>query len=404
MVGLCVAWFLRREGIGVTVLDRRGVGAGASWGNAGWLAPALTLPLPEPAVLRTGLRAMLRPDSPLYVPPVPDPRLWRFLAEFTRHCTPERWRRALAVFELLNASALDAFDELDLARTVPAPAGARKADQFLAGFTSSRAREHLRGELVAVGVDPAQVQSLERDELVALEPSLGPGVTHGLRLHGQRYLDPGRYLAALADDVVAAGVKLDTGSEVVEVVRAGAGAEVLLDDGHRLPADLVVLANGSWLGDLARPHGVRRLVQAGRGYSFAVDPERLPAGPVYFPQQRLACTPLSTAGALRVAGMMEFRPADAPLDPRRIEAMVAAARPLLRGVSWERRREEWVGPRPCTVDGLPLVGRTRSPQVYVAGGHGMWGVTLGPLTGRLLAEQIVHRRTSDLGRLLDPLR
>jgi D-amino-acid dehydrogenase len=102
--------------------------------------------------------------------------------------------------------------------------------------------------------------------------------------------------------------------------------------------------------------------------------------------------------------MMEFRSPDAPLDPRRIEAIVAATRPMLDGVDLDARQDEWVGSRPCTTDGLPLVGATRSPRVFTAGGHGMWGIALGPLTGRLLAERIVTGVTPPELVAFDPLR
>lgn len=102
--------------------------------------------------------------------------------------------------------------------------------------------------------------------------------------------------------------------------------------------------------------------------------------------------------------MMEFRAPDAPLDPRRITAIINAATPMLTGVDWSARTDEWVGSRACTADGLPLIGRTRSSRVYVAGGHGMWGIALGPLSGKLLADQIVNGRTADVLRAFDPLR
>ena len=172
-----------------------------------------------------------------------------------------------------------------------------------------------------------------------------------------------------------------------------------------MEADAVVLANGAWLGRLARRHGVRRLVQAGRGYSFTVAPDTVPRNPIYLPTQRVACTPLGEpSDGLRVAGMMEFRDPDAPLDPRRIEAIAEAASPMLTGVDFAARRDEWVGSRPCTTDGLPLVGRTRTQGVYVAGGHGMWGIALGALTGRLLAGQILHGETDPVLHSFDPLR
>jgi D-amino-acid dehydrogenase len=141
---------------------------------------------------------------------------------------------------------------------------------------------------------------------------------------------------------------------------------------------------------------------AGRGYSFTVPIEHLPAGPVYLRAQRVACTPVG--GRLCMAGMMEFRRPNAPLDPRRIQAISEAARPMLRGVDMEARADEWVGPRPCTPDGLPLIGSTRSPRVYAAGGHGMWGITLGPVTRQLLAEAIVTGRRPPALAPFDPLR
>jgi D-amino-acid dehydrogenase len=128
-------------------------------------------------------------------------------------------------------------------------------------------------------------------------------------------------------------------------------------------------------------------MQAGRGYSFVVEVDRPVGGSLYFPTARLACTPLP-GNRLRVAGIMEFTDADAPLDQRRIRLVAAAAREFLAGVNVDDRTDEWVGSRPCTSDGLPLIGATRLPRVYVAGGHGMWGITLGPATGRLLAELI----------------
>ena len=92
MAGLATAWHLQERGAQVTVFDRGEPGAGSSWGNAGWLTPAIATPLPEPAVLRYGVRALASPSSPVYVPPTADPRLARFVAGFVRHSTTGRWQ------------------------------------------------------------------------------------------------------------------------------------------------------------------------------------------------------------------------------------------------------------------------------------------------------------------------
>lgn len=411
MVGLSTAWYLQEAGVSVTVLDRDGVAAGSSWGNAGWLAPALTLPLPEPAILRTGILATLKPDSPVYVPVRADRRLVQFLAGFARHCTTDHWNRAIEVFNLANAGALAAYDELtghDGPGRVDEPT--TDAEPFLAGFVSEADRSVLVEEFrhVAQTGGLTSFELLDGDDLHTLAPSLGKAVTHGVRLHGQRYLNPGRFAHALAEAVTARGGEVISGHRVSGVTQRGAEVLVATRDGESVVADAAVLANGSWVGELARPHGIRKVVQAGRGYSFTVHPDQVPTGPVYFPTQRVACTPLGKPEeGLRVAGMMEFRSPDDPLDPRRVQAIVDAAAPMFAGVDWSRRHDEWVGSRPCTTDGLPLVGATRSDRVFVAGGHGMWGVALGPLTGRLLAGQMTGTsRAGDQALLtaFDPLR
>jgi D-amino-acid dehydrogenase len=406
MVGLATAWFLQAEGVRVTVVDREGVAAGSSWGNAGWLAPALTLPLPDPAILGIGVKATLSPSSPVYVPFTTNPQLLRFLAEFARNCTPKRWRAAMAVFTEANHGALAAFDAL-AAAGVDEPI--READPFLAAFLSEHDRNGLVHEFERVGEVGGHTEHelVDGDAMRVLEPALSEAITHGVLLRGQRFINPGRFVHALADAVRERGGTLLDGVGIDGVDRVRDRVEVRSVTGDTIDADAVVIASGTWLGRLARPHGVSTIVQAGRGYSFFVQPGTKPVNPVYFPAQRVACTPIDGrdgAGGLRVAGMMEFRRPTAPPDPRRIRAIIEAVSPLLRGIDWDARVGEWVGSRPCTADGLPLVGRTRTPGVHVAGGHGMWGIALGPLTGQLLAAQVARGETSSLLESFDPLR
>jgi D-amino-acid dehydrogenase len=207
-----------------------------------------------------------------------------------------------------------------------------------------------------------------------------------LRIDGQRYLDPEEFVHSLAASVVARGATLRTGSSVTDLRRED-GAVTVVDDGQSERADAVVVATGAWLNVLARPLGVRVRVQAGRGYSLVVATDVPATGPIYFPWARVACTPYR--GGLRVGGTMEFRSPDAPIVQSRVDALVRSVRPLLGGVDWDHVSDVWVGPRPVSVDGLPVVGATNVEGVFVAGGHGMWGITLGPITGKLLALQIV---------------
>jgi glycine/D-amino acid oxidase-like deaminating enzyme len=400
-VGLATAWFLQEAGVQVTVYERDHVGAGASWGNAGWLTPALTAPLPEPAVLRYGLRAVLGPRSPVYLPLRADGTLLRFLISFARHSTAGQWRRGMAAYVPLNERALEAFDVL-AAGGVTAPT--HRASSFLACFGRERQAQGLLTEL-------EQIRNAGQDVTFHpvtgwraryLEPALSDGVGAAVQIYGQRYLHPPEYVRSLAFAVRARGGEIVEDVDVTDLEHRSGGVAVVARTGERHQHDAVVVATGAVLGALAGRFGVRQPVQAGRGYSFSVPADPMPRGPLYFPKQRGACTPLG--GRLRVAGMMEFRRPGDPLDPRRIQAIVDAVRPFLTGVDLDDRRSEWVGSRPCTPDGLPLLGATASPRVFVAGGHGMWGIALGPITGQLVAQAVLKGEAPPELAPFDPMR
>jgi D-amino-acid dehydrogenase len=400
LVGLSTAWFLQMRGVEVVVLERSQVGAGASWGNAGWLSPALAVPLPEPATLRAGLAGFMSPSAPLYVPAELNPRRLRFLLSMARHSTKRRWQAGLDALAPLNVRALAAHDALTASgadiTTMP-------MDPCLIATRTEAQRKAIVEELSKVRSTGQEVRFdlLSGDEARAIEPMISHEAGAVLRLYGQRHIHPGKYLTGLAAAFRGRGGCIEEDVEVRSVREHGDGVE-LRTTGDSVKADAVVIANGALLSRLARPFGVRRSVEAGRGYSFSVTPDRMPAGPVYFPHAKVVFTPLGDR--LRVSGMMEFRPADAPPDPRRIAGIVRAARPFVWGVDWASATDKWVGARPCTHDGLPLIGPTLSPRVYVAGGHGMWGITHGPVTGQLLAETIVTGSVPPELAAMHPLR
>src|SRR4051812_32972222 len=266
MVGLSCAWFLQEAGVQVTVYDRDRVAAGASWGNAGWLTPALTAPLPEPAVLRYALRALLSSRSPVYLPLRADPTLARFLTGFVRHSTARAWRRGMAAYVPLNEWALEAFDVLAAGGV---PASTHPAAPFLAGFGSARQAQRLCAELEKIRDVGQQTgfSLLLGCRVRAEEPVLTDRVDAAVQIHGQRYLHPPEFVTSLAFAVQARGGKVVQGADVVHLQHRADGVAVGTAAGQRLRHDAVVLATGADLGLLAKPFGVRFPVQAGRGYS-----------------------------------------------------------------------------------------------------------------------------------------
>lgn len=397
MVGLATAWHLQEHGVDVTVVDRGGVAAGSSWGNAGWLAPAKTIPLADPSIWTYGPQALIDPDAALHIPVRVDLSLWSFLARFAAHGTQRAWDRAMAALTPIDKIALESFDEL-LEGGIDSWT---REGPFVIGFQREQQAKGFMRDVAGV-IQHGQSVTVERlDDPRALAPQLSHNIGAAYRMDGQRFIEPGPFVHALADSVEARGAEIRLSHEVTAVSSASAPS-VTLATGETLTADSVVIATGAWMPELARQFGVNVRVQAGRGYSFTVETAEPAEHPVYLPTQRIACTPYQ--GRFRIAGTMEFRGPDDPLQHRRIQAIVNQVRTLMTGVDLDNRHDEWVGSRPVTPDGLPLVGQTRAPNVYVAGGHGMWGIVLGPATGKLLAERIATGRTDPAIAPFDPLR
>ena len=389
MVGLSTAWFLQEHGVQVTVVERSGVAAGSSWGNAGWISPGLCVPLSDPSVIKYGLKAVLDPNSPLFIPLKPDVHLASFLLGFARRCTPGQWKRTMDKYVPMNRQAIAAYQQLEdggvAATSHEAP--------IMAAFRRAEDAKGLEHEVELIHEAGLELEATEVDNatLRAELPIVSPDVEKAVRLGGQRYINPGEYVDALARAVEQRGGRFVIGANARALRHGPGGVTVEMMSGEPISGDAVVIATGAWLPELAKSCGVRVALRSGRGYSFSVsvtDPAARPVPcPVYFPFERVACTPLGDR--LRIGGTMEFAGTEDPLNADRVAAIKRSGQPLLTGVDWDDQQDVWVGGRPVTVDGLPLTGETKVPRVYVNGGHGMWGITLGPLSGRLLAEQMV---------------
>jgi D-amino-acid dehydrogenase len=398
IVGLSTAWFLQERGVSVTVVDRTGVAAGASWGNAGWITPALSIPLNEPRTLIYGLRSFLNQAAPVRIPLTADPAQWKFLMRFAANCRRSSWTRAARASATLNQGCLEAYDVLVSngvqASIIDAP--------ITAVFRNSQQSEHLLDGLQRMrdAGQPISTTELIGAQLREQVPLASSAVVAGVRINGQRFVDPGRFVQALARSVVERGAQLHI-ADVADVLVVANGVSVQPRSGPALTADVAVIATGAWLSGLVS-RWVRVPVRAGRGYSFTVPVEHPVFGPLYLPDARVACTPLR--GKLRVTSIMELASPESPVSTARVDAICDSASQFLDGVRWAERDDIWVGPRPLTPDGRPLVGQVSGHGVYVAGGHGMWGMKQGPVTGRLLAEQITTGRQPAALRECDPLR
>jgi D-amino-acid dehydrogenase len=382
-VGLCCAYFLQRAGSDVTILDAGPVGDGASWGNAGWVSPSLSAPIPGPAALRTALGSIGRPDSPLWLRPQPDPAFALWGLSFLRHCSRASNERGLAATALLSRDAFRYYDEMR--------ADGLAVDLVRHGLLFiARSGAELDLELAELRRLPAHgiaadVTRLSAEECRDRQPVIGPEVAGGIFVGTEGHLDPRQLTAALAALIASRGGIVRPGVAVRDfVVRDGRVAAVVTG-GEEISAGAVVIAAGALSVPVTRMLGARLPMTAGKGYSVSVGCPDLPLAPMYLVETRIGATPM--AGRLRLAGTIEFSGLNSRLDARRIASVVRAARPYFPGLDWADVAEEWTGMRPLCPDGLPVLDRVPGvANAYLATGHSTLGITLAAVTGAHMAE------------------
>lgn len=372
-VGLCCAFELARRGADVSVLERDEVGGACSLGNTGWICPSLSAPLPAPGVMSTAVRGMLRPGSPVLIRPLFGPAFLRWSWLFWRACTPERYRAGTEATTALTRSAFDLFDEL---RDAGVEFEMHSDGMVVATLTEEGLDEYvtmIRDAQAAGYEEPVEI--LGREELRALEPAVGAGVVGGIHMPAERHVRPESLSRGLADWLRANGAEIREGVEVRS-----------LDD---LGTDAVVVAAGVWSGRLLESAGVRLPLEAAKGYSVTARGRGTrPRHAYYLAEAKVGC---STFGdALRIAGVFDLTGIDLTLRRRRIEAILRSAAPYLRDWVPEDVELEWVGLRPYPPDGLPVIGPAPGRKgLYVATGHGRMGITLAPVTGKLVADLVL---------------
>jgi D-amino-acid dehydrogenase len=380
-VGLSCAYFLQRTGSEVVVIDAAAIGDGASRGNAGWVSPSLSAPIPGPAALRTALRSIGNPASPLWLAPQPDLAFLLWGLGFLRHCTRRSSDRGLAATALLSRDAFRYFDDM-LADGLDVDLERRGL--LLIGTSAAS----IDGELAELGrlgnhrieVDITRLSAAEcRDR----EPLIGRAVAGGIYVSTEGHLDPRQLTARLAALITSRGGSIRTGEPVTGFVSQG-GRVTAVVAGTEVPASNVVIAAGAHSVPVARMLGARLPMTAGKGYSFSVASSQEPGAPMYLLETKAGVTPM--AGRVRIAGTIEFSGLNRRLDPRRILALKLAARGYLPGLDWSQAAEEWTGMRPMCPDGLPVLDRVPGfGNVYLATGHSTLGITLAAVTGAHMA-------------------
>ncbi len=389
VIGLSTAYYAARRGLRVTLLERGPEDHDCcSLHNAGMIVPSHFVPLAAPGALSLALRWMWNPASPLYIKPRLDADLIRWGWNFMRSANPGHVARSAPLLRDLTLASRGLFEEL--AALPGADFGLVKKGLVMLCRTQHALDEEASTARHAVELGiPAEV--LDARATAALDPGVTMSVAGSVYFPKDCHLAPARFLGELRHRLLAAGGRIEWNTEVTGWDISRDRVRNVRTRNGDFAGDDFVLCGGSWSPEISRDLGLQLPLQAGKGYSLTVArPRQLPQICAIFTEARVAITPIGSA--LRFGGTMEIAGLNLDIHPVRIRGIVNAVPKYYP----EFRPEDfqgigpWCGLRPVSPDGMPYLGRThRHPNLVVATGHAMMGLSLAPITGKLVSEILV---------------
>ena len=400
VVGLSTALYLRRSGRDVTIIDPLPPPGGASYGNAGMISADTSVPIALPGMLRKVPSWLTDPLGPLAVRPSYFPKALPWLM---RWIAASRMPRVLEISDAMRALHKDAFlcwKELlgpqnfaDLVR----PAGQVHVWETDAETPGAALERRLRERQRIAS------QALTSDDLRQMFPGISTAVRRGVLVPGNGYtVSPQRIVQTLHRLFLEAGGRVVPENVMKIMPREDGGYDLMTNVGFHTVQQIVVAA-GAWSLRLLEPLGVSVPLEAERGYHVMLPTPNVSLTTTLSNKSRsFGVTPMEQG--LRVAGTVEIAGLDAPPDERRAKALLANVRTMFPDVNTDGHRF-WMGFRPSTPDSLPIVGEVAGrPGLFLAVGHGHFGMTGGPPSGRLLSQLINHQPTAFNAAVYGPQR
>ena len=404
VIGLSTAYYCARRGCEVTVIERNGAQRdGTSFGNAGMIVPSHFIPLAAPGMVALGLKWMWNPASPFYIKPRFNAELIGWGIKFWRASNAKHVERSAPLLRDLSLASRACFEEL--AAQPGMEFGLVKKGLLMLCRTEHAWLEESETAARArtLGI-PAEV--LDVKQTAALDPGVRMNIAGSVYFPKDAHFSPGRFMAALQSQLERLGVKFHWGREAgmfkIENNRSLRSLEV--PGTGEIEADEFIVCGGSWSPGLVRELGLKIPIQAGKGYSLTLGKPRCrPQICSILCEARVAVTPMGDT--LRVGGTMEMSGLNEEINPVRVRGIIESFcryYPEFEPADFDGV-QPWRGLRPCSPDGLPYVGRTaKFNNLSIAAGHAMMGMSLGPITGKLMAAILAGEKPELDLQLLSP--
>jgi len=391
IIGLSCAYYLAKAGKNVRLLEQDAIGAdtAASYGNCGLVFISHLVPLCAPGTIRHEMMRRLQGGSPLYIKLAPNVKRFKWFLNFARKCNTKHMAYAIKArsnilqnsIELLVKLFAEEHIECDWEEKGVLMVFKSRSEMLKYGKTNDLMKPY--------GLDAV---SLVGDELFDLEPALGKEV-YGAWFHKKdSHLRPDKLLSAWQQVLLKMGVAIEENCRLEKLVAESRQIRHAETTGGIYSADEYVLATGAWTPQLTDRLKLSLPVEPGKGYSLTMArPAVCPAIPCYFSEPSVVATPWKSG--FRLGGTMEFSGFNSDILARRVQNLISGANEYLKAPVGEPVMEEWVGMRPMVYDDLPIIDRAPNhPNLVVATGHGMQGISMATSTGKLVMEIITGRR------------
>lgn len=393
IVGLFSAYFLQKEGIEVTVLDKTDLLDNCSTGNAGMIVPSHIIPLAAPGMITKGISWMFSSKSPFYIHPRLDFKLAQWCLLFFKAANQNQVNKAIPYLKNLSLLSKALYQEFRQEHPESSIALVEKG-LMMAYQTESMEKEEVEFAHLARKYG-LEAEILSPEDIRKVEPNLELKARGAVLFPGDAHLDPGALYSFLKKYLEEKGVKFLTKTQVLGFEKSGNKVEAVITDQGKIEIEKVLLCGGSWSGELAKMLGFSLPMMGGKGYSFIQknNPEIKQA--TILTEQKVAVSPYGET--IRFGGTMEIAGTNQSINMNRVKGIFESINryyPEFQS-KFPEENKIWKGLRPCSPDGLPYIGFAPGySNVLVGSGHSMMGISLAPATGKILAELHQQKDTS----------
>jgi D-amino-acid dehydrogenase len=393
VVGLCCAYYLNKEGYEVSVVDRNDMTDGCSFGNMGYISPSHFIPLASPGIVSQGLKWMLSSSSPFYIKPRLNWELVQWGLTFWKNSTTQKVKENIPHLNNLLQLSRELMSDLKKEFNDSFTMIEKGCWTLYKTEKTGDHEKHLTEQAASLGL---KTQTYTAAQVQELEPEVEVDVAGGVLWLDDCHLDSGKLMRSLHHYLQASRVKFFLNAEVRGFERTKGKINSVITNKGRINTDEVIIANGSWMPNVANMAGIHLLMQPGKGYSVVYENmEKNLRRPAILIEGRTAMTPIERW--LRIGGTMELSGHSDNILPKRVTAIYDSVKKYFPSLNISRPDpgKAWYGYRPVTPDGLPYIGKHKKfSNLTFAGGHAMLGVSAAAATGKLVNEIIGNRPTS----------